>query len=102
MPVYELRIGKNGPKMTESTAPPPTQPPSDVPSDLGIDGDGFPILPPGRFPWWTSRSNRSRRRVASMSMEEFSQDLSFLLMAPVTDVTGLKGRYDFTLSWVGE
>ncbi len=37
-----------------------------------------------------------------MSMEEFSQDLSFLLMAPVTDVTGLKGRYDFTLSWVGE
>jgi uncharacterized protein (TIGR03435 family) len=102
MPVYELKIGKNGPKMTESRAPPPTQPPSDVHSTGGIDGDGFPILPPGRFPWWTSRNNRSRRRVAGMSMEEFAQDLSFLLMAPVTDATGLKGRYDFTLSWVGE
>jgi uncharacterized protein (TIGR03435 family) len=102
MPVYELKVGKNGPKVKDSVGPPMGQPPSEVPSDRTVDGNGFPILPPGRYPWWTSNSNRSRRRVANMSMEEFAHDLSFLLMSPVIDSTGLKGRYDFTLSWMTE
>jgi uncharacterized protein (TIGR03435 family) len=50
MPVYELKVRKNGPRMTESTVLPPGQPPPDVPSDRSIDGDGSPILPPGSFP----------------------------------------------------
>lgn len=97
---YELAIYKNGPRIRESTEPFPKDPGIDGAS-MPVDGDGFPILPPGRFPWWTTGANgHTRRRVANMSMEEFVRDLSMQLQGPVIDSTGLKGKYDFTLSWV--
>jgi uncharacterized protein (TIGR03435 family) len=98
---YELVVYKNGPKIKESTEPFPKDPGVGASSKPAVDPDGFPVLPPGRFPWWTSGPNgRERRRVANMSMEEFARDLSMQLQGPVTDVTGLKGKYDFTMSWV--
>ena len=33
-------------------------------------------------------------------MAEFAGRLSDQLRSPVSDATGLKGRYDFTLNWV--
>ena len=99
---YQLVIAKNGPKIKESSEPFPTDPGIDGSSRPALDGDGFPILPPGRWPWWTSWNSRSRRRVANMTMEEFASDLSLQLMAPVTNATGLDAKYDFTLSWVFE
>ena len=98
---YELAIYKNGPKIRESTEPFPKDPGIDGASKPPLDGDGFPILPPGRFPWWTSLTDgHERRRVANMSMAEFAQDLSMQLQGPVNDSTELQGKYDFTLSWV--
>jgi uncharacterized protein (TIGR03435 family) len=98
---YALTVYKNGPKIRESTEAFPKPPELDPEWKPAADADGFPVLPRGRFPWWTIGSGgRSRRRVANMSMEEFARDLSMQLQGPVTDATGLKGKYDFTLSWV--
>jgi uncharacterized protein (TIGR03435 family) len=35
-------------------------------------------------------------------MPEFALDLASEVGRPVTDATGLKGKYDFTIRWLGE
>lgn len=100
---YELALYKSGPKLKKSTEPFPKDPGIGTGDRLGVDGDGFPILPPGRFPWWTTGPNgHTRRRVANMSMADFATNLSMQLQGPVNNSTGLDGEYDFTLSWVFE
>ena len=102
MQAYELTVGKNGPKMRES---------ADTPTGVGppapaerpktqLDKDGFPALPAGNFPSMIMMKDRARWRVAKMSMEEFAGRLAVQVGRPVSDATGLKGKYDFTLSWV--
>ena len=62
---YTLTVYKNGPKIRESTETFPKPPELDPESKSPVDADGFPVLPPGRFPWWTiGAGGRSRRRVA--------------------------------------
>jgi uncharacterized protein (TIGR03435 family) len=99
--VYDLAVGKNGPKLQE--APPESLPeddpsPSSGPAKLGADG--FPALPPGRRTWQVMIGNRASWRYAGTSMEAFAAMLSIQLKRPVIDTTGLKGKYDFTLHWV--
>jgi uncharacterized protein (TIGR03435 family) len=36
------------------------------------------------------------------SLDEFAEMLSVQLRRPVTNVTGLKGKYEFTLHWVSD
>jgi len=104
-PVYELVVGKNGPKLQESPAEPiPKSELESAPtrwhSKLG--GDGFPLLPPGRRPWEEMIGSRASWRYADTSMEEFAAMLSTQLRRPVINATGLKGKYDFTLRYVLE
>jgi uncharacterized protein (TIGR03435 family) len=121
-PVYELVVAKNGPKLKESKEEPKGEQPDVNPEDLpevkldvlkgGLGGpgpgapfkrdkDGFPILPPGS----TSNLMMNGRVMMGFSkgtMRDLATTLSGRLGRPVTDATGLNGKYDFTLSFAME
>jgi uncharacterized protein (TIGR03435 family) len=110
--VYELTVAKGGPKMTESVedlaakdapdSPPPGPPPGGRdPNPMGADG--FPVMPkarPGRPMMFMGRG-RARMQATAESMEELAKMLGNQVGKPVTDATGLTGKYDFTLTWDG-
>lgn len=99
MQAYELTVAKNGPKLQTSPVDPTPDPPmTRSPPSLGPDG--FPVLPAGRARASTTMNGKARTRFADASMEDLVENLSVQLGQPVTDSTGLKGKYDFTLSWV--
>jgi uncharacterized protein (TIGR03435 family) len=100
MQVYELTVGKNGPKFKEAVpkdAPHDDDPP---PAKLKRDSDGFPILTPGMS--MAMIPGRARVRSENQPIEWFTEMLSVQLQCPVLDATGLKANYDFTLSWAFE
>ncbi len=76
--IYELRVGKNGPKLKESTSSP------DDPTALVSTVYPERILLPAR----------------NTTMSEFATLMQrAILDRPVVDKTGLPGRYDFDLEW---
>ena len=108
---YWLVVAKGGPKLTPSAPPPPVQPVQAEPSPattLGKNGlppgvvigrSGTPELAPGNTPHeLVTRAGhflRARRETA----EYLAFRLSRELQRPVSDATGLKGEYDYTLIW---
>jgi uncharacterized protein (TIGR03435 family) len=99
MQVYELTVGKNGPKFKEST--PREQPEDDGgPPKFRRDGDGFPVLGSGSGMGITTGHARMQSRDERIPW--FSAMLSDQLHAPVMDATGLTGKYDFVVSWAWE
>ncbi len=120
--VYELSVMKSGIKMKESAPPEPVQesaadgPPSPAaalgPAMLGggrgplkMDKDGFPEMPKGAGgrggPMVMMGGGRARMKADNQSMEDIVRTLSRQVGRPVTDATGLKGKYDFMLTWDG-
>jgi len=104
--VYELVVGKNGPKLQESAknaepkgAPEPL-PPSPGPPKL--DGDGFPVLPADRRVSTIMMNGRATMRYTGLTMTGFAAILSNQLRRPVTDATGLQAKYDVSLHWVND
>ena len=74
--VYAIVVGKNGPKLTKSEGNP------NAPPSLFFRGLG--LLP-----------------ARNASMAEFADVMqSAVLDKPVLDQTGLKGKFDFTLTWL--
>jgi uncharacterized protein (TIGR03435 family) len=102
--VYELVVGKNGPKFKESAEEPvPKDGPALLPPAPGppkLDANGFPVLPAGRGPVMMMMNGNATMRFTEETMEKFADQLSNQVRAPVTDATGLKGKYDFSLHWV--
>jgi uncharacterized protein (TIGR03435 family) len=96
MQVYELTVAKNGPKFKEAV-------PKDAPQDDGPpqrlqrDSDGFPILAAGTT--MAAIPGHARMQSANQPIAWFIEMLSGQLQGPVVDATGLKGKYDFVLSW---
>jgi len=89
IPIYEMTIAKNGPKLKESPVDPDE-------SDPGLQ-------PPPR---WSSPPPGAGNVGGSMQstkqpMEWLIAMLSGMLGRPVTDATGLKGKYDIHLRWGG-
>lgn len=112
MQVYALLVAKGGLKMKES---PPRVPegandgePSDPASprlDKSLDAEGFPKVaaPKGGGSAMTMMANgRARLRSNDAGLAEVVAMLAVQIGGPVTDETGLHGKYDFTLSWVVE
>jgi uncharacterized protein (TIGR03435 family) len=108
MPVYKLAAAKNGPKLKESSQPPPgldhdgfdPLPPA-PPNELDVYEDGYPNVPPAEGSWLVVlRSGYARTRQLNASMADLAGILSNQLEKPVIDNTGLTGRYEFTLSWM--
>ena len=108
MPLYELVIGKNGPKLKESAEDPapqgagPAPGPPPPPGPPKIDKDGYPVLHAGRGTMMVMMNGRARVQFSNQTMEQFVRMLSGQLRRPVTDATGLKSKYDFALFWTSE
>ncbi len=99
MAVYELIAAKGGIKLKEAA---PAGESDDEPSFGGgikRDDEGFPILPPGHT-MYAIAMDHARLQGVSETMEHFAATLSGQLSAPVTDATGLTGKYDFTVKWL--
>ena len=109
MPVYALVVGKNGPKLKEAADEQPSNgddddfdplPPA-PPNELEVHDDGYPNVPAREGSWLVALSSGyARTHQLHASMADLAGILSNQLEKPVTDATGLKGRYEFTLSWM--
>lgn len=97
---YSLVVAKNGPKLKESDlepAPPGATPPP-RPRDLPVGADGYKIPPRRMGSFVEERRDRERITFQGVTMDSFAPTLSGLAGGPVTNATGLTGRYDFTLT----
>jgi uncharacterized protein (TIGR03435 family) len=83
MTVYELTVAKGGPKLKES-------------QDLEPPKPEAPWRPPAAGPPVRTMARVSRK---ADSIAELANFLSNQLGQPVTDATGLTGRYDYELSF---
>jgi uncharacterized protein (TIGR03435 family) len=116
--VYELTVYKGGPKMKEAASPEPVKeasadapPPGPfaLPALTGgkatLDKDGFPVMPKGIAggggPMTIRMPGKARMTFEQESMEDFVKVLARQLAKPVSDLTGLKAKYDFTMTWDG-
>jgi uncharacterized protein (TIGR03435 family) len=110
MQVYDLVVAKGGLKMKESPPEPPpappdgntekTAPPPAPVTRMARDADGFLILPTRRGGSSTVFSRgRLRMRSSAVTMKQLVGALTGQVGRPVTDATGLTGKYDFTLTW---
>jgi len=111
LPMFELVVGKGGPKMKESpdqadTVPdaggPPPPPPGPMRIEMGRDG--MPVMPggaPGRT-MMMMMPGRARLMAVKETMDALAGRLSMSAGRPVTDATGLKKKYDFTLTFAPE
>lgn len=118
LPMYSMIVAKNGPKLKESppetpAAPadaddtPKPPPPLPAPGQMKFDPQGFPILPAppgggrgGMFQMMMP--GRARLMATRQTMQDLAERLSSVLTKPVTDATGLKAKYDFTLTYSPE
>jgi uncharacterized protein (TIGR03435 family) len=103
--IYELTTGKDGPKFKETPQGPPEAASTEPfdPSKVKRDGEGMPVLPVRRGGIGMVGMNGPngmlmRMQASDIGMEQLVSQLSSLLNKPVTDATGLKGRYDITLT----
>lgn len=104
MQTDRLVVARNGHKLKESVPAPPRDPDQSglVPSGfrgISIGKDGFPELPPGDRSLTVTTAAGAVRRGSRETLEEIAEALSKQFRRPVTDATGLKGRYDYTLKW---
>jgi uncharacterized protein (TIGR03435 family) len=98
MQTYDLTVGKNGPKLKESVGSetPLTEPPKRI-----MGSDGLPVFPPN-VSMMVMMNGRARMQQIGETMERFAGFLAGQLSRPVTDSTGLKGKYDILLTWASD
>ena len=101
---YELVLAKNGPKLKESEPEPPKDPASDPqkpptpPFKMTMGKDGFPVIPPG-VNGMAMMPGRASGQWIRTTMEKVAETLSGQMSKPVTNSTGLEGKYDVSLQW---
>ena len=101
--MYALVVAKGGPKL-KLAAPDSPQGDDDASKNGGPDrvgSDGFPIPPPGNRAW---RGAVPGGKIGLRGHNETTAELAGeigpgTLDAPLTDATGLAGRYDYTIFW---
>jgi len=99
--VFKLVVAKGGPKFKEGTMKPAEENPPDAvaPAAPTFDKDGFAVrmtpAPKGRLE--VGRSGKARFHGESETMQDLADRLADVLHTPVTDSTGLQGKYDYTL-----
>jgi uncharacterized protein (TIGR03435 family) len=89
---YRLVIGKDGPKLKESTGAPLPRT-----ADGNWNGSGESHNHSGAIAFGTSASYRATGRTTA----DLARVLSDQIGLPVDDQTGLSGRYDISLRWSG-
>jgi uncharacterized protein (TIGR03435 family) len=99
MPKFDLVVAKSGSKLKESVdAPPPSGNATSGPGRLELDKDGFPVLAAGR-PGMAMMNGRARMFYPKWTTEQLARQLAGQLGKPVTDATGLQGKYDIAIYW---
>jgi uncharacterized protein (TIGR03435 family) len=100
MAIYELTVGKKGPKMKKSApdATPEPEEPWAVP-EFSMGTDGYPVFPAGRG-GLAGGNGYYRWTGFNVSVQEIVKTLSGQLGRPVVDATGLKGTYDIDITWI--
>jgi uncharacterized protein (TIGR03435 family) len=88
LPVYELLLGKGGPKFNE--AKPGDTYPNGIKGPDGHSGPGLVWIQDGQL------------TCQAVAMVELTRILSQRLGHNVLDKTGLTGKYDFTMQWPRE
>jgi len=104
MPTYDLVVAKGGPTFQQA-APPPAEEKNAGSRAAGqpkimIDKDGFPLFPRGDGPGLIKMNGKARLRDVGETMDLFASECSVEVGRPVTNATGLTGKYDFELTWV--
>jgi uncharacterized protein (TIGR03435 family) len=95
---YELVVAKNAPKFKEASPRAPNDERTVSPPGLPIrDRDGYPVIGPRGG--MAIAYNKARAYWPGITMEMLAGQLSGQLRGPVTDATGLTGKYDISLYW---
>jgi uncharacterized protein (TIGR03435 family) len=97
MTVFNLVVGKNGPKFKEYVDAPA---PADDDGTLKKDANGFPLLPRGKGGSMAIMGNRAALHNGGGTMTELAVSVANQLRQPVTDATGLTGKYEIEMYWV--
>ncbi len=101
MPVYALVVAKNGPKLQPSKVG-ASIPDSNEEMPRATPGEMMPRLKPGTMRMSMQRGGEMAFQTVAGSMPSLAQALSMQLGRMVLDQTGLKGTYDFTLTWTAD
>lgn len=101
--MYALVVAKGGPKF-KAAAPGSPQASDDSSKNGGPDrigANGFPIPPPGNAPWvGATPDGKMGMRGHNETTAELARAIGpRTLGAPLTDATGLTGKYDYTIFW---
>ena len=101
---YELVVGKNGPKLKESVAPPSGVPEREAHVSGGGDWHGSGGAAGGHDaapsrPGLMVFGGQAKYRGDHETTTDLARMISAQLMKPVDDHTGLKGTYDILLNW---
>jgi uncharacterized protein (TIGR03435 family) len=102
---YDLVVARNGPKLKPAGEPQapkdaPNEPPR-APGPPQRDKDGYPILSASR-PGMAMMNGKARMYEPGITMEMLAGRLSGQMGKPVTDATGLQGKYEVSLYWSAE
>jgi bla regulator protein blaR1 len=101
--MYALVVAKGGPKF--KLAAPDSPQASDDASKNGnpnrVGPNGFPIPPPGNGPWvGAAPDGKMGMRGHNETAAEMARGIGIrTLNGPLTDATGLPGKYDYTIFW---
>jgi bla regulator protein blaR1 len=98
---YTLIVAKSGPKLREGTSP---STPAAKDSPPAVGPDGFWVRPAFPGPSLTIEGrpgNRNRIWGRQQTMADLVKILKSELAVPVSDGTGLSGKYDFTITYSG-
>jgi bla regulator protein BlaR1 len=101
--MYTLVVAKGGPKL-KIAAPDSPQASDDASKNVDpnrVGADGYPIPPPGNGPWMgMAPSGKIGWRGHNETAAEMAKSLGMRAIGgPVTDATGLVGKYDYTIFW---
>lgn len=102
LPIYSLTAGKSGSKLKPhvEVSPPPDSADKPTPEESGrpkLGADGYPILSGGTT--MAVMSGRARVQMIDKDLAWLAGQLSGQLGGPVSDETGLTGKYDIALYW---
>ncbi len=104
--MYTLTVAKGGPKIKiaapDSPAPDSTKAGDDAPRNNApakVGPDGFPVPPAGNAAWMgVAPGGKWGIRGHNETIEEFARKVGpRTLDGPMTDATGLTGKYDYTI-----
>jgi uncharacterized protein (TIGR03435 family) len=106
MAMYDLVVAKGGSKLKESVDKPAGDAKDDPPGWGGggrgaqTDADGYPNIPKNCSGCMSiNAAGKARYQATKEPVKNFADMIANQLGMPVSDQTGLMGKYDITLSW---